>query len=196
MYDRFFHSETNAATRTNVSALILRLGLALIFLFHGLDKIVKDGGAGWVNDMFVRAQTETLPTPEKTQAPQPPTSLTFMGTQLAVAWGEFLGGLALLAGILTRWAALGLVIIQVGAVALVTAPRGFRFDKGGGYEYNLVLIAMCLALLILGPGRWSVDWMLRHRLAVGARSATAPAPMPLAGPHTAVEQPAEHGVMS
>jgi putative oxidoreductase len=168
-----------AQNRINLVALILRLGLAVIFLYHGLDKIINGTlGTTWVGDMY-------------THRPEPvPTSLTFTSTQLAVAWGEFLGGIALLVGLLTRLAAVGLIIIQVGAIWLVTAPRGFSFDKGGGYEYNLALVAMCLALLILGAGALSVDELLaRQRRKTRQRVAvTVP---PLAGPHVASGQPVE-----
>jgi putative oxidoreductase len=173
-------------------ALILRVGLAVIFLFHGQDKIVKgDAGANWVNQMYARqpVATEAMPEDQRGQTVQVPTSLTFAGTQLAVAWGEFLGGLALALGLLTRVAALGLIIIQIGAICLVTYPRGFLFERGGGYEYNLALVAMCLALLILGPGLWSVDaFVTRGRRKAGVETAAAP---PLAGPHVAPGRPME-----
>ena len=61
-----------------------------------------------------------------------PESFTFSGIQFLVAWGEFLGGLALAIGMLTRLASLGLILIQLGAIYLVTAPRGFSFERGGG----------------------------------------------------------------
>jgi len=192
MFHTLFHSDPSSPTRANLVALILRLGLAVIFLFHGLDKIVKgDGGADWVTQMYAGQPLTTVmkPEDERSQTIQVPASLTFASTQAAVAWGEFLGGLALALGLLTRVAAFGLIIIQIGAICLVTYPRGFRFDRGGGYEYNLALVAMCLALLILGPGRWSVDALVtrRRRKAVG-ESAAAP---PLAGPHAAPGRPME-----
>jgi putative oxidoreductase len=193
MFHTFFHADPSSPTRANMVALILRVGLAVIFLFHGLDKIVNgDGGAAWVNQMYGRQRVEIAAKPddERTQPPdQVPASLTFASTQLAVAWGEFLGGLALALGLLTRVAALGLIIIQVGAVCLVTYPRGFRFERGGGYEYNLALLAMCLALLILGPGIWSLDaFVTRRRKKAGVESASAP---PLAEPHVAPSRPVE-----
>lgn len=168
-----------AQNRINLVALILRVGLAVIFLYHGLDKIINGTvGTTWVGQMYEHR-------PE-----QVPASLTFTGTQLAVAWGEFLGGIALLIGLLTRLAAVGLIIIQVGAVCLVTAPRGFSFDKGGGYEYNLALLAMCLALVILGAGVWSVDEMLARQRRQSRQRAAVTTP-PLAGPHGASGQPVE-----
>ena len=46
MYATLFRSESAAPTRMNLAALILRVSLAVVFLFHGLDKIVHgEGGA-------------------------------------------------------------------------------------------------------------------------------------------------------
>jgi putative oxidoreductase len=191
MFRTLFHADPSSPTRANTVALVLRLGLAVIFIFHGLDKIIStNGGAGWVTRMYERMPENVATKPEDQRVPsvEIPTSLTFAGTQLAVAWGELLGGLALAFGLLTRVAALGLIIIQIGAVCLVTFPRGFRFDRGGGYEYNLALLAMCLALLILGAGTWSVDGWLSRRRQKARSQAAAPPP---AGTPAAPGQPAE-----
>jgi putative oxidoreductase len=93
----------------------------------------------------------------------PPQTLEHHAAQLAVAWGELLGGIALLFGFLTRIAAAGLLIIQVGAIYTVTWARGFSFDAGGGYEYNLALLAMCLTLMLSGGGALSLDRLLWRR---------------------------------
>lgn len=73
---------------------------------------------------------------------------------------EPLGGVALIVGFLTRWAAAGLAVIMVGAVfflrltmqtGLFTAPRGV------GLDYNLLILGGCIALMAFGAGGWSVD---------------------------------------
>jgi putative oxidoreductase len=193
MYAVLFHSEAAAPARANLAAIILRLSLALTFLFHGLDKIVHGfGGTAWVNEMYAKqpGNPSQKPDDQRKQLEEMPTSLRFMGTQLAVAWGEFLGGLALLVGMLARVAALGLILIQIGAVILVTAPHGFNLSSGG-YEYNLALIAMCLALIVLGAGRWSVDWALARRRLQSVPAAASSASLPVAGPHRSISEPAE-----
>jgi putative oxidoreductase len=167
MYTTLFRSEASLPIRMNLASLVLRLSLAVIFLYHGLDKIIThDGGTDWVNQIYLRMpeMPSSKAESERVMPPQAPTSLAFMGTELAVAWGEFLGGLALVAGLLTRLAALGMIVIQAGAVILVTAPHRFAL-RGGGYEYefNLALIVMCLSLIFLGAGKWSVDWLLTQR---------------------------------
>jgi hypothetical protein len=71
-----------------------------------------------------------------------------------------LGSLALLLGVLTRWAAAGLGIVMVGAIfftrftlhaALFTTPQGT------GLDYNLLILAGCIALIAFGADGWSVD---------------------------------------
>ncbi len=97
-----------------------------------------------------------------------PEALSHPGVQLAVAWGELACGLAMLFGLLTRLAALGLVVIMAGAIYIVTGAQGFSNAAGGGYEYNLAILAMCVVLLIKGSGPVSVDgWLesLRRKAA-------------------------------
>ena len=77
---------------------------------------------------------------------------------------EPLGGVALIVGFLTRWAAAGLGIIMVGAVYFVqvTMKAGFfTSQQGTGLDYNLLILAGCIALLAFGAGRWSVDAIRR-----------------------------------
>ena len=194
MYAMLFHSEAAAPTRANLAAVVLRLSLAVIFLVHGLDKIINGhAGAAWVNDLYASKPDNAAAKPksERETMKEIPTSEMFMGTQLAVSWGEFFGGLALLVGMLTRLAALGLIVIQIGAIAVVTAPRGFHLHGGGSeYEYNLALIVMCATLLILGAGRWSVDRTLAQRRPKRTHGASAPAPLP-AGSPMAMSEPAD-----
>ncbi len=76
---------------------------------------------------------------------------------------EFGGGLLLLAGLLTPLAGLIIIGVMVVAIVVSTGQDGFIVPGGVGYEYNLVLIAIALALVIAGPGRWSLD----HRLGLG-----------------------------
>jgi uncharacterized membrane protein YphA (DoxX/SURF4 family) len=126
--------------------LVLRLGLAVIFLYHGLDKVTPahEWGAAW-SDHFP------------------------MTLQLATAWGEVLCGLALLVGFWTRLAAAGGVCIVAGAIYFIHGRYGFGLQTGDpnqlGYEYKLALLVMCLALLLLGGGTLAVDWLLEGRAA-------------------------------
>jgi uncharacterized membrane protein YphA (DoxX/SURF4 family) len=75
---------------------------------------------------------------------------------------EPLGGVALILGFLTRWAAAGLCIIMVGAIfyAKLTLHAGlFTSPQGTGLDYNLLILAGCFALIAFGGGSWSIDTM-------------------------------------
>jgi putative oxidoreductase len=73
---------------------------------------------------------------------------------LAVA--ESLGGMAIILGMLTRWAALGLAVIMIGAIYMkITAMKmGFAAP---GWEFDLILLAAAINLIVHGPGKVSVD---------------------------------------
>ena len=114
--------------------LFLRIGLGAIFIYHGYGKIFSEGtnlGSAWN-----------------------PSGLPAI-VQILVAWGEFIGGWAILIGVLTEIASLGIIIIMLGAIFLVHGKNGFGMSNGG-FEYNFVLIMMCLALIGTGPGRFKI----------------------------------------
>jgi uncharacterized membrane protein YphA (DoxX/SURF4 family) len=108
-----------------------------------------------------------------------PGALTYTVIQFAVAWGELLAGLALLLGLLTRLAALGVIAIQVGAVVTVTWAQGFSVAYGGGWGYNLALLGMCLALLCLGGGALSLSALLKKRPRPVQQQKEQPTPVPV-----------------
>jgi uncharacterized membrane protein YphA (DoxX/SURF4 family) len=141
--------------KVDLAALVLRVGLAGIFIVHGFIKVVQ----------------ERPLIPELSQA-----------TQTAVGWAELLFGLALLVGLLSRVSALGVIVLQVGAMILVTGKRaleGPAMSMSGadymkvGPEFNLVLIALCVGVILLGSGTVSLDHLL-GRLWQRRRAPAAP----------------------
>jgi len=66
------------------------------------------------------------------------------------------GGLLFALGFLTPFAALGIAVVMLNAVALVHFKNGFWNGKGG-YEFNLVLLSVAVAVSATGPGRFSID---------------------------------------
>jgi len=123
--------------------LLLRLALAAVFLFHGLHHVGGEDnqwGASW------NRAPGALPAP----------------LQIAVAWGELLGGLALALGFLTRLAAAGIILMMAGAIATVHWPHGFD-NRVGGFEYNFVLLITSLCLVLGGPGPLAVDRFFRSK---------------------------------
>ncbi len=134
--------------RTNESAglTILRLVLGVVFFAHGAQKMLGwFGGYGFHGTMgaFTRMG---MPSP-----------LAFL-----IIATEFFAALGLLAGFLTRIAALGIGGLMVGAISMVHAHNGFFMNwygnqKGEGYEYHLLVLAIAVALLLRGAGSLSVD---------------------------------------
>jgi putative oxidoreductase len=121
-----------------VAPLLLRLGLAAIFIYHGQQLVSQAWGTAW--------GPSEMPVP----------------VQALVAWGELLGGIAMLLGFLTRVAAVGLAIIMLGAIATVHWPHGFSAQHGG-WEYNFLVIIVCAALVLRGGGSASADRLLGRR---------------------------------
>jgi putative oxidoreductase len=82
----------------------------------------------------------------------------------AAGWSEFGGGLLLALGLLTPLGAAALIGVMTAAVISVHASKGL-WNTGGGFEYNLVLVAAAFALAAVGPGSWSLDSALGLDLA-------------------------------
>ncbi len=112
--------------------LALRLALAVIFIVHGKGKF-----AMW-----------------KAGATAP-----MLGLMKFLAFAETLGGIAMFFGFLTHFAAVGLGIVMLGALRFKTMVWKMPFsahDKTG-WEFDLMILAACVALLISGPGSVSLD---------------------------------------
>ena len=78
-----------------------------------------------------------------------------------VATLEVAGGIALVLGLLTRLAALGLAINMLGAIFFVRLEGGFFAPNGA--EFEILLFVACVALVIAGAGALSVDEGLARR---------------------------------
>ena len=121
--------------------LLLRLVMGAAFVLHGWMKIQSPGGwMGWMG---------------------PQATMPAILQALAVV-SEFGGGLGLISGFLTRFASLGITGVMVVALATVHLPMGHQFVKMGGPSFELpaVYLACAILLLLLGPGRYSLDALL------------------------------------
>lgn len=130
------------ATDNGTGALALRIPVGIIFAAHGAQKLFGwFGGYGLDGTGQFFASVGLNP-----------------GYLMALLAGlaEFVGGLALIAGVLLRPAAAALAFAMLIAIFAVHWDKGF-FAAAGGYEYALALFAASLALLFSGAGRFSVD---------------------------------------
>ncbi len=142
------------AFSTNLSALIARLGLALVIFPHGAQKVLGWFG-GWGFSATFHAFTQQMHIPA-------PLAL------LAIA-SEFLGSLGLATGLLTRLSAFGIGVTMTVAALTVHIHNGYFMNwtgqqKGEGVEFFVLAIALALVLLIRGGGRWSLDTLVAKKL--------------------------------
>ncbi|MGH3918397.1 MAG: DoxX family protein [Gammaproteobacteria bacterium] len=139
----------------DVALLLLRAMIGVVFIAHGSQKLFGAFGGGGL-DTAAKAMDGFGLKP---------------GMLFAVLAGisEFGGGLLLLIGLLTPLAGLIITGLMVVAIAVSTGQKGFIVIGGLGYEYNLVLIVIALALVIAGPGRLSLDHQLGLTHAVADR---------------------------
>jgi putative oxidoreductase len=145
-------SVKEAPLARDVALLVVRIGLAWIFIYHGAGTLFGAFGQPGIHGHAVFFATVAHLHP---------------GTFFAVLSGiiEFFGGLAVGVGILGRLAAAGLVGDMVIAMVTVTWHNGIVSNaSGSGYEINVALIALATVIVIMGTGRFSLDVVLRDRL--------------------------------
>ena len=76
--------------------------------------------------------------------------------RLPIALAEFIGGIFLITGVLTRITASIFSIIILGAIFHIRWENGF-FISEGGWEWDLVMLAAVLSIIVAGPGRISIS---------------------------------------
>ena len=133
--------------RQSIGLAIVRIITGIIFMAHGGQKLFVYGFGG-VTGAFTQMG---IPLPGIT------------GPLVAIL--EFFGGLALVIGLLTRLAALGLAIDMLGAILLVHLAGGFFLPNG--YEFVLMLMAVSVGLVIGGPGAFAADDAIARRRVAG-----------------------------
>jgi putative oxidoreductase len=118
---------------TDLSLLLLRIVVALVFGTSGVSHLKSSKE---------RAASIGMSVP----------FTVFLGA------AELAGAIALVAGVLTQWAALGLIVIMLGAIykKIVEWKTGFWGEKSMGWHYDLLFIAMLLVIFTTGGGRFAV----------------------------------------
>jgi putative oxidoreductase len=78
------------------------------------------------------------------------------GFTLFLGCAEILGSLGIIFGVLTQWAALGLILIMFGAIYMKVAKwkTGFWGEKSSGWHYDLIFVVMNLVILLTDGGRF------------------------------------------
>jgi uncharacterized membrane protein YphA (DoxX/SURF4 family) len=140
----------NALSKNSLGLLVLRLGLAAIFLYQGSEKITR-AGAEWGSEWHYTGPPSPPPLFAGPNPPPPPKHLP-APVQLVVSWGEVVCSIAMALGVWARWIAAGLIVLRVGAIGIFSFQDRFSFPEGGGYEYNFAILVMCVAVMLLGGG--------------------------------------------
>ena len=120
----------------DIAHMGLRASIGIIFIVHGFGKFGNPGFGGWISSMGIPAEM-----------------------QIPIALAEFVPGILLLIGVLTRLSGLLLAIVMLGAIFLVKGASNLTGD--GGYEFDLILLATSLVIIASGPGRISISHLIK-----------------------------------
>jgi len=136
---RIFNTSSNQ-TVVNTALLILRIGIACFMLTHGWPKLMKllAGGEIQFLDPFGLGATASF---------------------VLAIFAEVLCSFLLLFGLATRWATIPLIITMLVAIFVAHAADGFQKQELPGH-YVLVY----LFLLLVGPGKYSLDYLIGRKL--------------------------------
>ena len=138
-------------TNPSYSSLIARVFLGMVIMPHGAQKILGIwGGHGLQSTMDSFSQWFGIPS-----------FITFL-----VAIGEFAGGILLIIGLCSRFAAFSIILIMLGAIYYVVNDHFFMNwyteQRGEGFEFHLLAIALALVVILKGSGRLSIDLQLQN----------------------------------
>jgi putative oxidoreductase len=135
-------------TESQWASLILRVPAGIILAAHGAQKLFA-----WFGGYGLEGTGQFM----ASQGLEP-------GYLMALLAGsaEFFGGIALIIGLLVRPAAAVSAFTMLVAGILVHGSAGL-FLSNGGFEFALALLAMTLALVILGGGKLSLDKLLAEK---------------------------------
>jgi len=113
----------------------VRVTIGMIFIMHSLGKF-EPGFVEFLSGLGLPAEM-----------------------QFPIALAEFVPGVLLIIGGLTRISASLLSVIMLGAIFVVKGAEAFT--GRGGTELDILLLASCLVIIVIGPGRISISHILR-----------------------------------
>ena len=136
-------------TNSDITMTILRVTLGIVLLAHGLQKAFGwFGGFGWTNTInyFISVDVPA-----------------WLGAVVITI--ETLGAILLIAGFAGRLNAALMIPVIIGAYIIDHSANGFYMNwlgtqKGEGFEFDLLFVAIAIAIVIKGSGRFSVDRLI------------------------------------
>jgi putative oxidoreductase len=126
----------------NIGLLLIRLVVGLTFMGHGAQKLF-----GWFGGHGLKGTGEWL----ESIGVKPGLFMAFLAGA-----GELAGGFLFASGLLGPVGAILIVVTMLVAIFKVHGKNGYWVTQGG-YEYNLILIAIAVGVALIGPGSFSLD---------------------------------------
>jgi len=114
----------------------IRAAIGVTFIVHSIKKF-DPSWQGWLMDMGLPPEL-----------------------QIPIALAEFLGGIFLIVGVLTRITASIFAVITLGAIFMIRGIDEFFVSKGG-WEWDLMILAGELSIIVVGPGRVSISHVVK-----------------------------------
>ena len=129
-------SEIKEKILNDVVFMGLRSAIGIIFILHGYSKIGNDGFASWLPSLGIPSEFQIL-----------------------IAMAELIPGILLIIGVLSRISASVISIVMVGAIFHVKSAASITGE--GGIELDLILLAVALVIIVVGPGRISLSQVIK-----------------------------------
>lgn len=149
-------------TNPDIVPAIIRVVVGVLFFAHGAQKMLGWWGGPGFSAMMRGFESQGIP--------------AFFAF-LAIA-AEFFGGIGMVLGFLTRIAAFGISVNMIVAILTVHLKNGLFMNwtgqqKGEGFEYHLLVLAITFSIMLVGAGAFSIDGMIykgeAYRKPVGRR---------------------------
>jgi putative oxidoreductase len=136
-------------TPNDLALAFARIILGIVFFAHGAQKML-----GWFGGFGFSGTVDAF---DKMGMPAP---LAYF-----IIFVEFFGALSMIFGLLSRLGGLGITALMLGAIFTVHMRNGFYMNwfgnqKGEGFEFHLLVIALAVLILIRGAGAFSLDRLL------------------------------------
>ena len=136
-------------TTPDIVPAIIRVVVGVLFFVHGAQKMLGWWGGPGFTAMMHGFESQGVPA-----------AFAF----LAIA-AEFFGGIGMVLGFLTRIAAFGISVNMVVAILTVHLRNGLFMNwsgqqKGEGFEFHLLVLAITISIMLVGAGAFSIDGMI------------------------------------
>ena len=140
------------STQSDWPGFILRIVLGVVMFPHGAQKVFGwFGGYGFAATMDFFTKSMKLP----------------WIISVLVILIELFGAVGLILGFASKVWALALMVVMIGAIYTTNMKNGFFMNwfgnqPGEGYEYHLLVIGICMVIVLIGSGRFSMDGLIQR----------------------------------